>query len=127
MIDICTIFRHDVIPVVYGARPEDYAKVAPPHSYIHVVDFASPQDLAEYLKLLDKNDTLYNEYFKWKESGDFKHTKFICRLCVMAHEAHTANKTMYYEDLHHWWSDGMCFSPQNSDHWTSWMATSHNS
>ena len=29
--------RHDVLPIVMGARPEDYASSAPHHSYIHVV------------------------------------------------------------------------------------------
>lgn len=49
-----------------GARPEDYAKVAPMHSYIHVDDFPSAKHLAEYLNKLDANDTLYNSYFRWK-------------------------------------------------------------
>ena len=47
-----------------GARPEDYAKVAPLNSYIHVDDFDSPKDLAAYLHKLDKNDDLYNNYFQ---------------------------------------------------------------
>ena len=29
-----------------GARPEDYSKVAPFNSYIHVDDFDSPKELA---------------------------------------------------------------------------------
>ena len=47
-----------------GAAPEDYARAAPPHSFIHVDDFESAKDLAEYLHVLDKNDALYNEYFQ---------------------------------------------------------------
>ena len=49
-----------------GARPEDYAKTAPRKSYIHVDDFDSPKELADYLHKLDQDDQLYNEYFKWK-------------------------------------------------------------
>ena len=30
-------YRHDVLPIVMGAKPEDYARSAPHHSYIHVV------------------------------------------------------------------------------------------
>lgn len=59
-------FRNDVVPIVMGARPEDYARSAPQHSYIHVDDFDSPKDLADYLHALDKDDKLYNEYFNWK-------------------------------------------------------------
>lgn len=49
-----------------GARPEDYARSAPDHSFIHVDDFEGPKELAEYLQKLDQDDKLYNEYFKWK-------------------------------------------------------------
>lgn len=49
-----------------GAKPRDYQRVAPPGSFIHVDAFASPQHLAQYLHLLDRNDTLYNAYFAWK-------------------------------------------------------------
>ena len=59
-------FSHDVIPIVMGARPEDYADAAPHKSYIHVDDFDSPKELADYLHQLDQDDQLYNEYFKWK-------------------------------------------------------------
>ncbi len=57
---------HNVIPIVMGARPEDYRRSAPEHSYIHVEDFAGPKELAEYLHKLDQDDDLYNEYFQWK-------------------------------------------------------------
>ena len=46
-----------VIPVVLGGG--NYYAMLPPHSYIDVKDFASPKDLAIYLKKLDGNDTLY--------------------------------------------------------------------
>lgn len=49
-----------------GARPEDYEVAAPYNSYIHVDEFESPKELAEYLHRLDKYDELYNSYFKWK-------------------------------------------------------------
>lgn len=57
-----------------GARPEDYESSAPFNSYIHVDEFGSPAELAEYLKLLDTNDELYNSYFKWKGTGEFINT-----------------------------------------------------
>ena len=73
----------DVVPVVMGAHPDDYARAAPPGSYIHVDDFETPQQLAEYLKKLDKNDDLYNDYFRWQSCGRFINTKFWCRICAM--------------------------------------------
>ena len=49
-----------------GARPEDYARAAPFHSYIHVDDFDGPKELAAYLHKLDQDDDLYQQYFQWK-------------------------------------------------------------
>ena len=54
--------RTSVIPVVYGAAA--YSQIAPPHSFIDVLDFESPKKIADYLQYLDQNDTAFNEYFK---------------------------------------------------------------
>ena len=62
------MYRNNLVPIVMGARREEYAAVAPPHSFIHVDDFDSPSQLAEYLHLLDNNQHLYNRYFLWKET-----------------------------------------------------------
>ena len=67
-----------------GARPEDYARSAPFKSYIHVDDFESPKELAEYLHKLDEDDNLYNEYFKWKVRDLLEsRTKLISRPHVL--------------------------------------------
>ena len=51
-----------------GARPADYARAAPHMSYIHVDQFTGPQQLAEFLHKLDKDDAAYNQYFKVRVS-----------------------------------------------------------
>lgn len=53
------------LPVVWGARKEDYEAVSPPHSFIHIDDFTSTKELVEYLEYLDKNTTAYLEYFRF--------------------------------------------------------------
>ncbi|XP_046669601.1 glycoprotein 3-alpha-L-fucosyltransferase A isoform X1 [Homalodisca vitripennis] len=90
----------NILPIVMGARPEDYAKSAPKHSYIHVDDFASPKQLAEYLHKLDKDDDLYNAYFKWKGTGEFINTHFFCRLCALLHDDYPVKS---YRDINEWW------------------------
>ena len=55
---------HSVLPIVMGARPEDYARAAPYKSYIHVDQFSGPRELAEYLLELDKDDQKYNQFFQ---------------------------------------------------------------
>ncbi|XP_013414342.1 glycoprotein 3-alpha-L-fucosyltransferase A-like isoform X2 [Lingula anatina] len=98
---------HDVLPITMGAHPDDYKRVAPPHSYINVDDFESPKALAEYLHELDKNDDLYNEYFRWKGTMRTINTYFWCRLCAMVHEAE--NHHTWYENVDDWWrGQGVC-------------------
>nr|CAI5842106.1 unnamed protein product [Callosobruchus analis] len=96
----------NVLPIVMGARPEDYQRSAPEGSYIHVDEFASPAELAAYLHRLDKDPVLYNSYFRWKGTGEFINTYFWCRLCAMMH---APLRRRHYEDVNDWWrGPGVC-------------------
>ncbi|XP_023164384.2 glycoprotein 3-alpha-L-fucosyltransferase A [Drosophila hydei] len=100
-----------VLPIVMGARPEDYEVSAPRRSYIHVDEFASPRELAEYLHILDKDDELYNSYFKWKGTGEFINTFFWCRVCSTLHNEDQLRKSTWYPDINDWWRGaGVCTS-----------------
>ena len=104
------VLRNDIIPVVMGAAPEDYKRVAPPHSYIHVDDFESPRELADYLIKLDRNDDLYNEYFGWKGAWHHMETSFWCRLCAMLYKPRSSHS---YSDLERWWrGPGVCIGKE---------------
>ena len=103
-----------------GARKEEYDLVAPEKSFIHVDDFESPKDLAEYLKKLNQNDELYNEYFRWKGTGEFINTKFWCRLCAMVHEAPSAG-SHWYPDVWDWWGGpNICVKSTPKNKYASW-------
>lgn len=108
--------KYDVIPVVMGAPIEDYKRIAPPESFIHVDQFENPQKLAEYLKYLDSNDNAYNAYFQWKGTGDFTDTKFQCRLCAMVNIAW--DFPMWYKDINDWWRGDKCLPPTKV--WNKW-------
>ena len=54
------------VPVVMGAPKEDYLRVAPPNSFVHVDDFESPEHLARYLVEVARNETAYMGYHKWR-------------------------------------------------------------
>ncbi|KAK9719064.1 Glycosyltransferase family 10 (fucosyltransferase) C-term [Popillia japonica] len=98
----------NILPIVMGARPEDYERSAPEGSYIHVDEFASPAELATYLHRLDKDNDLYNSYFRWKGTGEFINTYFWCRLCAMLH---APIKPKHYDDVNDWWrGPGVCTS-----------------
>jgi hypothetical protein len=90
-----------------GGRREDYERIAPKRSYVHVDDYESPKRLAEYLRRLDADDDLYNEYFRWKGTGEFIDTKFFCRLCTMLHDDGAPAK--HYPNINDWWrGPGVC-------------------
>lgn len=94
-----------VLPIVMGAPKEDYVEHAPERSFIHVDDFVTPKELADYLHALDRNDTMYNEYFQWRETGQFVNTYFFCRLCAMVNEA-PHYPPRWHHDLNEWWRGG---------------------
>ena len=60
-----------MLPVVMGGlSKQDYEKIAPPHSFIHVDDFSSPKHLMQFLEELSKDPKEYNTYFWWKSYYD---------------------------------------------------------
>ena len=57
------------IPIVFSVNnTPDYTKFLPKHSFINIADFESADDLAKYLNKIGSNETLYNEYFWYKQS-----------------------------------------------------------
>ncbi|XP_054157458.1 glycoprotein 3-alpha-L-fucosyltransferase A-like [Oppia nitens] len=97
---------HNIVPIVMGAHPDTYKQLAPPHSYIHVDDFKSPKELANYLHKLDNDDHLYNEYFAWKGIGELKEIFMWCRVCALLHAPPSPR---YYKSLQNWWEpEGTC-------------------
>ncbi|XP_022166630.1 glycoprotein 3-alpha-L-fucosyltransferase A-like [Myzus persicae] len=110
--------QYNVLPVVMGGRRSDYERMAPRRSYLHVDDYESPERLARYLRWLDANDDLYNEYFRWKGTGEFIDTKFFCRLCAMLHDDDAPAK--HYRNLERWWRP-----PDVCDHSTKWLKPPH--
>uniref|UniRef100_A0A2P2I9W7 Fucosyltransferase n=1 Tax=Hirondellea gigas TaxID=1518452 RepID=A0A2P2I9W7_9CRUS len=111
--------RFDMVPVVYGFA--DYSAVAPPHSYINVLDFPSVKHLADYLLYLDRNHTAYNQYFRWKveyeslmyyralKPHDYNNISW-CQLCE---KLHTDNQTKSYRSLAIWPPRATCLNHKN--------------
>ena len=107
--------KHGVVPVVMGPPREDYEKVAPPSSFIHVEDFKSVRELADYLIELNNNDELYGKYLRWMSARenneiwekDFTRTKpnGICALCEKLKQsaAQKEVKSEVVTNLDEWW------------------------
>ena len=118
---------NDHVVIVLGGA--NYSVVAPPHSYIDVLDYSSPRALAQYLHELDRNDTAYLSYFWWKEhyrvtnlqrgknhpdnnnnndssSLDVGRQAFmsgLCRVCQGLREESNNDPPNVYDDLQTWY------------------------
>lgn len=101
----------NTVTVVMGGA--DYEKLAPPHSYVNVLDYPSPRALASYLLELDQDKEKYLSYFWWQ---DFYHVRpnavelqgridnyaqAMCRLCEKLHTDHAPK---LYKDMRSWWT-----------------------
>lgn len=47
------------------------------NTFIHVEIFSNPKHLADYFQYIDKNNDLYNSYFKWKGTGKVDKAYFL--------------------------------------------------
>ena len=59
------ILAYNVIPVVFNGA--NMSAIAPPHSYINAEDFSSVKQLANYLKMVGRNQSLFASYFWWRD------------------------------------------------------------
>ena len=89
----------------------NYTKLAIPGSHINDIDFKTVKQLAEYLQYLDKNNTAYNEYFKWRlkyKVTDINLSMSICRICRGFGHENLANPKVYDDLKKYWVKEGRC-------------------
>ncbi|OQV14680.1 putative Alpha-(1,3)-fucosyltransferase C [Hypsibius exemplaris] len=103
--------HNNVVPIAMNGGN---MTIFPDHSYIHVEDFPSARALAEHLQYLDKNDTAYNEYMRWRfdPSQVQSHGVFSpgssgwCMLCERLHDPAFQGSLPGYRDARQWFLDG---------------------
>lgn len=69
------------------------------------MDFKTVKQLAEYLQYLDKNNTAYNEYFKWRRKFKVTHNDIDVSLCNICKSFNFKSplKPKVYDDLRAYW------------------------
>ena len=95
------------VPVVLGGANYSDPSVAPPGSYINARDFASVQELAEFLAKVGSEPQLYNRYFQWHSNYEITEVyPGMCQVCVLLYQNRT---TKVYEDVMQWYrTEGQC-------------------
>ena len=99
------ILPYNVIPVVLNGA--NMSRVAPPHSYINVMDFNTTEELAHYLHTVDQDDELFASYFWWRDyyeakvrgEGEARKLNFIPSWCSLCQMLHSNNLTVRQFDV----------------------------
>ncbi|XP_043243971.1 alpha-(1,3)-fucosyltransferase 7-like [Amphibalanus amphitrite] len=99
--------RHGLIPVVRGGA--DYARLAPPDSFIDVGEFAGPEALARHLRSL--SGAQVRRLHRWRVTHQVLSANWACDVCTRLHllaskgervPAHSGDR------LADWWERGRC-------------------
>lgn len=96
-------FQAGVVPVVLGPSRATYEALAPPASFIHVADFQSTAELADFLRHVAAHRQAYQSYFLWQRSHRVKMftdwRERLCQICVQYNRLPTSR---VYHDLESW-------------------------
>ncbi|KAL6460549.1 hypothetical protein MHYP_G00305150 [Metynnis hypsauchen] len=94
------------VPVVLGPSRSIYERLIPSNSFIHVEDFKTHKELADYLNSLDKNEDQYKKFFQWREKYEVKHVDFprqhACQACQYIRNR---NDYQTFTNLNKWYFD----------------------
>ncbi|XP_066492084.1 4-galactosyl-N-acetylglucosaminide 3-alpha-L-fucosyltransferase FUT6-like [Tiliqua scincoides] len=82
-------FLSKAVPVVCGPPRKNYERHLPPDSFIHIDDFPTAKELANFLQELDKDAIRYQSYFQWrswlKPVGETFFNIHFCKACRYLH------------------------------------------
>ncbi|CAF0958584.1 unnamed protein product [Rotaria sordida] len=93
------------IPIVSGPERENFARIAPPNSFIHVNDYSSDEELSKALNLIGTNRTLYGKYHVWRRYYDvYYQAKDVdpYRFCELCYRLNTNKQRIWYENINDW-------------------------
>ncbi|KAK2155250.1 hypothetical protein LSH36_245g03090 [Paralvinella palmiformis] len=96
----------NIVPIVYGGL--NYKRYMPPNSYVDVMDFASPRELASYLKQVAVDEWKYREFFTWKASYHQVNVPIASTMCKLCEKLHNPIYHKLYPDIVQWWTENSC-------------------
>lgn len=108
---VYSVMENFIVPVVFNGV--EMKRFLPPKSYINAENFASVEDLANYLKFLSKNVDEYAKYFWWKKyySVNSAGAVPVCEICAKVNQ-YGHNRRQFYDDIFLWFYNGQCRKPK---------------
>ncbi|KAJ8286413.1 hypothetical protein GJAV_G00039000 [Gymnothorax javanicus] len=96
-------FLAGAVPIVLGPPRENYEVLVPGHSFIHVNDFNSTEEMGRFMQELAADHERYAQYFAWRHLYDIKmFTDWRQRLCEICRHYHRLDPSKVYYDLDGW-------------------------
>jgi len=96
--------ENGIVPVVLSGANFSDPSVIPPGSFINAQDFPSVKDLAEYMKKVGGNRTLYSNYFRWHSNYTIVLATDDVKWCDVCKKLDTDRKTKVYNNIEYWYS-----------------------
>ena len=96
------------IPIVSGPNRKDFQRVAPPHSFIHIDDYESDEELVHALTLISTTKEHFKTYHSWRRYYDvYYQAKDVepYRFCELCYRLNTNQHRIWYENLNDWFLD----------------------
>ncbi|OWF47138.1 Alpha-(1,3)-fucosyltransferase C [Mizuhopecten yessoensis] len=94
----------DTVPITRGIGGH-YSLYLPPESFIDTSNYKNIDQLGHFLNHLNKNETLYLKYFKWRRHYQPRSDAYysFCELCNRMHrpDVYTRYRRLY-DDIHQW-------------------------
>ena len=86
-------FMKGLVPITFfdAESLKNKPTMAPPKSFINILDFPNMKALGDHLNYLNNNDTAYNEYHTWRNDFTMRGLD-RCSLCEEAHRINVKGK-----------------------------------
>ncbi|XP_070587400.1 LOW QUALITY PROTEIN: alpha-(1,3)-fucosyltransferase 7-like, partial [Erythrolamprus reginae] len=92
------------VPIVLGPSRANYQQFIPGDAFIHVDDFSSAKDLANFLTTM--NESHYRSFFAWKRNYAVRlHDDWLERFCSICQKYPHLPPDKVYPDLKRWYWD----------------------
>uniref|UniRef100_A0A8C5G3C9 Fucosyltransferase n=2 Tax=Gouania willdenowi TaxID=441366 RepID=A0A8C5G3C9_GOUWI len=95
--------RAGAIPVVLGPSRQNYERLLPPEAFIHVDDFPTVEELAQYLNKVKQNPDLMKHHLSWRQNYSVHlstRDELYCKACKMVRR--TRGQTSEVPHLKDW-------------------------